>query len=1451
MSRPAHHTGSDRVRIAVALVATFLALGALVGLAVLLDDGSADGSDEPRRDASGLLSERGLDADAPGLSEVSGVGSSEDSGGDARDTDIALADGDSASARKAAFAAAEASSRVGDLNAGVLEGFLPDGGLDPAGLGLPVARQAPVQGSTESGAEAGGGSGSAFVEPAGLVHDALTGKPLRGLRVRATSFRGDENFEHAGTPALSVQEVETDSEGRFRLDTPYPSIGDLLLALEFSREGYQPLVALLAGRDGASGRFERVVQPVNAVDPVRLEVANGDQLSLRVPLRAAFTVPLRLRSFAGAAFAGIPVRVTTAEWSWSFLDVDPDTALGGRLTRPAEPIVLHSDELGLIHLPFSDDLVRLEILDPALHILSRVDGSKRYLRQQAFYLPHLEMLELELESLCFDRRRLVDREGRPLPGVELEVSIDGAGTVRTSTDDAGMFIVDVLPYENNKPAIAVSTSRKGRVRLLSAEYLGWTIDTEFPASDGDLVVLAEPSPILAFRCVVTGEPREDGEPVVLPAHPEGLSTSMDMRRFHASADGQTLWIGELPAAGVEIDIVLSGYLPRRVRIPDYEKGTRYLNLGDVQFDRGEVRSFQITGAPPRALASARLLVTRVVDEALSGDRRRVGDFLESHRFIIGADGLVQVGGVRRGAYHVGVEGLSGGIASWSESVHLYDQEIDRPFEIPLEYSADELVRVHGLVEQLDPLWATSFRVLEEFRFGRGGAWQAMPSYRLTRDGEFGSLRRLRGVTACRVTVLSPGAQAVTVLQKRGKGPTEFEFGALRLKRPPSGKFLFFAKGVGDVSPPSRVALEGENGSEVRARFRLEGPILRIDNLEMGQYVLRWLGEDGASEAFPFEVRNKFGGELEAHVERKPLPVECVSILVTNQQGEPFPTAAVRPACAPRELTAPVPGRPRSYPALELRAAHVGRDLQRGTLRSGEPTLVSAEVRTLGENELAITVDDPDYLDAHIELPAGVVVPRDVQLLRAVSAHGVLLDSAGDLAEGELHLSWEPIRPTPIRHGEQPVRAVVSSGRFEVDGLPSAPMDFTFRLSGSKVKVTRRLSLSPDGSPHDLGKLYLEETRSLRGIVRWSDGSPVEGAFVYLIDRDEAHRYPFRTLADQPRELRYRTRTDVSGQFEFSSLPVELAPELALVARAQNDDVPTSVVWPIDFESELQEMWVDDPTVLRLRVGYAGEVDQDRYRFALEYQEDAADPATRMSLGEIASSEFGLQQFTGVRPGQYRVTWRLREEYAAVSAIEDSILLPSGGSGLLRLEVGGEVLRGRARLNGRPLDSGWVLLTYNPGVNGSYRAGRIVDGEYEILDVPDRGPVWAVVLPDATPPVVQNMPRGEALPKAVPRYRDALRSGFLDLSYEAYDLKIRLDSQFLEDNPGLQLHYDQHVWDRDRFRLREGTEEVTGATIQFRMVEPRLHIFTFRSATGSLLRRVQAKVENKDFKLTVR
>jgi len=1294
------------------------------------------------------------------------------------------------------------------------------------GIGVGLAGAAGAEASGPGDVIALDGAKTTFApSPAkyrGRVLDAMNGNGLGGVDVQVSFFRGEVGFANAGATAFAAQILKTDDDGSFTFECVVPD--DLLVhahiqAVTMDRA---PVVCMLHGRSGVRGTWDEIETTSDAPDSAWLlgrSLESGDVHELMIHMRYVETTLARVMDRQRRTLPHFPVRVRGRTDSHSLLDErEVEVARNYRYVRPNEWRVMFTDEHGQLFLPFGDYAYDFESLHPDFYFYDRdTRTGDEFFGRMTYELSYTEALDITARSEWRERHRLVDADRQPIVLAEVEIALEGMVTMGVLTDEDGWFQIGVQPYPVDEPPLGLQRPRSGRLTVLASRFNNRSIDVAFPSSRDEIEIPGRAAPTLRFRCVTA-----DDDPK--PIEARAIRSSLRMVMIRAGQDGVVQFEGALPATSSEFGLVLSGYLPVTVRMP--EKGVRTLDvdLGDIAFERGWSKTVLVRGVDKEALRSASLFVS-CVDEELQ-------DFpdLETHRYEVGLDGKVVVGGLRRGHYLLGVEGST--IESANANREVFKEELDKPFSIEASIFAEETVVVSGIVSGLRPEEADGMQVIERFIVDGKLKSMTMPAYPLSSDGRFGSVRRLAGVQAVHVTILGGDEKVAQGSLQRQQSPV-FRFGELTMRNRPFAELSFTAKGIGPVLPPVNLAIERNDGLETVARFRDYNGKLRIDNLHRGQYVLRWkadretIGRRTKDESYLLNVENKFGGKVVGVVQRMRSAVERVIVQVADAEGEPIGggLTVLDPTGEPLEMGMAGPRRKREQ------------------LDPGEHIV---EVSSYEPTEF--TLNKFGFLQTKVGVGVKDEFPREYTMFREDRAiRGKILDVDGEPFDGSLEISWKPLTPSPITYG-RPVIADVRFGRLNATALPGVPLRFTFRPKDGSDSATRTFTVPRQKQPFDIGTVRLGQTRVIRGIVLLPDGSPAKDATVAVLPRDRAYRFPLEQPVDFSR-VTHKTTTNVQGDFELEGLPRELSPDMTIVARL--DGWNDAVQDPIDPDADSHRFVLGVETILQVQVGYQEEINPQRYRFDLEYQRDPADPDTRVVLGEIPPDLFGLREYIAAPPGNYRVTWSLREAYDPIAPLWEDVFLPDGGESRLSFVVEGRVLQGSASLNGQPVLKGWILLTHDPGENGGTRVGRIVNGQFTIVDAPDSLQAWAAIVPERTPQPTQNVLLGSALPLSVPDYRSSYRNRFLSFSYEAYDLTMEFSDDFMTRNPGSKIFFDSYVWDGRRFINRESSIPIEATSKTFFLMQPRVHRFKIRNKRGSLVRSVVGTLHDDDLTLRVR
>ncbi len=1231
--------------------------------------------------------------------------------------------------------------------------------------------------------------------PAGSIVDAATGAGIQGVHVRAVFFHG------TAAPQSGVNDAGAAAAFGAALGVwgaaAVPPLGSEAVETDaggsFALTAFDPEDPRLCVFIEADHPF---YAPASTVLAGRTDLRGGWN-EAEVRLRRARTVRVEVLDAGGRPIARAPLRVRARAGGHAFLRAgDASLALDGRVVKPEPPELRFTDDDGSFRLTFSDHAYDFEILHPAHYLYFRslaVEMSERV----SLVLPVEGPLRLIALPRYTERHALVDGDGVPAPDSEIEVILEGMPPQRLVTDAGGWFTVGITPRPFPGEPLSYRHPRPGALTVLTPAFWKRGARVAFPSLAEEVLVEARPAGRLELRTV------SDDPFAPAPVAPEGIAVSLDLTLTRRSAAGDVELRGAIPAPGSFVDVFVTGYLPSRVVIPAHDSRPAPspaldLHLGDVPLSRGWMREVVVTGAGPDELRGATLTVG--VPGGPSGAP------VYEHRYRVEAGGRVAASGFMKGVYTFGVQGPR--LKTFSGAFLVGEANEGEPIEIPVALAGEEDVAVSGRVVDLTPLECARLEVVERCFIAGATEPLTFPPYPLAPDGTFGTCRRIRGVTGIHAAIVSPAEPAAEAVLWRGAGPPIFAAGELRLRPWPRAEIAFQVDGLGRVFPPLGAQLEGDAGIEAIARLRVKNGKLVCDNLRPGNYTLRWLAEDGAEETFGFKVPREHVSKVEGTARRSPHAEEVIEVRVADSGAIPIRDATVSP-----------------------RAVDPG-------FEPVEPGIALAKVAP--RKVTSFTVSAPGYLSAHVGVEAGGVVPTEIHLYRPAAGSAVLLDADSRAIDGTITVSWEPITPASIRHGE-PVRADVRRGKLAVVGLPPIPLLFTLRLDGSDLSIRREWALgegtgsSPSApSPPaiaNLGTLRFEETRTLSGRVLLPDGSPAEGAILGLVPR--AHGYRFPLCDGGVDKALYTAKTGPGGaRFVLDGLPLRLAEDLVLVAHGPGHG--DAVEDPIDWSLEAHELVLEPESCLSIDVGYRdGDVPQ-AYGFWLEYLRDPSDSGARIQLGEIDPQLRRGHDYAGIEPGVYRVKWGLREAYEPIPGLWQEAAVSPGRVVPIALRLEGQTLQGEATLNGKPVERGWILLTDDPGRSGGTRVGRIRDGRFVMLDPPASMEAHAAVIPEGMPQALQNIARGEALPSPVKGYRSALRGGFLSFDYAAHDLTIRLRDDFLARHPGAVLSLDYQEWCRTRFEPYAAEELIETPIVRLRLLSPGQHRIAVRSAKGTLI-----------------
>jgi len=1224
----------------------------------------------------------------------------------------------------------------------------------------------------------------------GVVRDAATGAALGGARVRAAAFHGESHPSVAGFPALETLLTRARDNGEIWLPALRPEDPRLRIHLQVDAPGRPAEVAVLSGRRSFAGPWNDVEVELRRVQTGRILVVDAE----------------------GAPLPDIALRVSAFEDGFDFLMQDLDVRLASRdlvreglrrLVATKGARLLYTDATGSLELPWSDHPFEVELLAPT-RFLSRVGLTvlDALERRVEVYLDPEGPLVLVAVRVPQVSQRLLDRDGTPVRVAEVEMGLDAFPPVRFFTDEEGVFPVALPPRPAGEPPLSAVHPRQAWLRVLAPTLYDRRVTVAFPTATRTLFVPKRRARRLRMRFV------EASAKDPLPVLPVGVVLSADLALVRLDADGTVEFEGALPPEGGPLGVHVQDFLPREVILPE-DPGAPRIDLGEVRLERGWSREFHVHFLRPPAPAEdvhadfeatlGERIFARGVRLLVGFDSASFPGLVEEQVYRVPLDGRLRVGGLRPGAYTLGVEGPD--VETFSGRFHIDDTLSPQVYEVHLEASEEELVRVSGSVVGADLHGLASTRVVERYRVRGQERPVTFPPYALAPGGGFGSARRLSGVSAVQVVLVGPESTGAEVGAPRWPDkPPSFRFDPVALLPTARAEVAFHVPGLGAVRPPQHVAVAGADGIETIARLGAERRRLVVENLRAGEYQLQWLAGDGAVESLALEIPST-KAKVKVDVERSPLPEEVVYIRIVDEGGRPILGARLSPRlrAGPWEAS----NQPGLYP-----------------------------VRVHFRRTTKFRIESRGFLPARVEVPAGGVFPTEVTLYRPVPVRGHILDADGLPFDGDLVTSWRAVTPGPVSHGV-PLEVRVEQGHFRAE-FPPLPRRYSFQAVGTVTSFGRHFTPAFDGdAAFDLGTIRLQESRSFVGRVFLPDGRPAAAATVAVVESGKAYRFPLRKPHDLRQEA-FSTATDAQGHFRLEGLPLALAGSLALVGRL--DGHGDSILDPVELDLPGYDLQLLASTRLEIDVGYADGESRDAYRFALEFVPDPSRAESVFELGEILPTLHEVHRYEGIEPGRYRLRWGLRESYTPFPGLWQEVEAGVGMQVALHLRLEGRTLRGRARFNGRALRRGWILITDDPSGGGGTWVGRVVDGSYTVLDPPQTFEAFGAVIPEGEPLPTQNIERGEALPVRLPRYSGSLRRGRLNFDYEAFTMTLRFDAEFLADHPGAWLSYDGYVWDERRYRRRRREVLIEDRIVRFQLLPRGQHSFGVVNQRGNLVQR---------------
>ncbi|RKY18439.1 MAG: hypothetical protein DRQ55_13325 [Planctomycetota bacterium] len=386
----------------------------------------------------------------------------------------------------------------------------------------------------------------------GLVLRASDDSPVADV---AVSVRLD------GEPSAGSEETRTstDSEGRFSL----------------SFERAVQLRAIFVGAGESTGGL---------VSWRRLTIARGAESELTLHVSAGASLRGRVQDEAGLAMAGARVQL----WSRPAYLLPRGSDAG----PPDRELVAASD--GSFELPAAGPQFVLSATRPGFVCVERVGGE---LVEGA----HADNLRLVLAPAAELRGRVTGADGRPLPGVSVEVRPERPSPSESLTSVSGVYRLGPTRLEASSDGAGAFLFPQAAARTLPlhASLSGYLPkELEHDPRDGELLIeLGRGASLAGLVLGADGRPLPDAEVRVRGAGSQTVTTA---------ADGRFLAKGLEPSSDGRLHVLASGHALQV--------------LQPVQVSADEQRFVQVQLEPGRALAG------RVLDadgQPLAGARVRI------------------------------------------------------------------------------------------------------------------------------------------------------------------------------------------------------------------------------------------------------------------------------------------------------------------------------------------------------------------------------------------------------------------------------------------------------------------------------------------------------------------------------------------------------------------------------------------------------------------------------------------------------------------------------------------------------------------------------------------------------------------------------------------------------------------------------------------------------------
>lgn len=1253
----------------------------------------------------------------------------------------------------------------------------------------------------------------------GQVIDARDGQPIAGALIRVTFSHHDEGYPPI-PEAGSQTAVRTNERGWFRVPVFRPEDPRLRMHLEVDHSAYLPEVLVLVAPPDTSGRWTFPT----------------------IELRRSLTTSVLFLDPDGAPLSGAPVVVRETHHD-RFLGEDEFDE--GRTQRRGRREIRYTEADGTLRV--SKDRVLLSLLDPILYMWDPDVGAPQ--RYQVVFARRDEALGLEWEKWGIVRTGygsalpavLFDADLLPVSNALVEIEVYGMEAIRFYTDEAGSYRFAPRPYPRQlipsrvrhprplpvrfdvpcslEQDICDLEPREGVLTVLTPDLWKQEVRGTFDVQQRDRYLLARPAEVLAARLVFEDE---GGELRPIPADHVRLDDAA-LTLVERRATGEVVWVGAIPEASQVRTVSVNGYEPRAFTIPSHLREDRFLDLGNLVCERGTSVEVRLFGIDPDDFDRVRLGVTP----------RKIPHLAQEYP--VGASGTVVVSGLVPGEpYHFGVEGSR--VEPFSTEIVVDQGHVEDGIQLDLVPRVEVYTRLLGSVSQLLPEETPGYRVVERYYvLDRADPISAV-SYPLPPDGVFGSLRRLPATWRAEVFVVGQYFR-VWRGSRVASEPGVYDLGVLEPQPSNHIIFRFCDSSAEQVRETLRLHADEQNFHEVARAFVVYYNALYsyliLDNLQEGKYQMRWELRDGTERTLDLAVSDR---EPQRSIYVPCLDPELQNIVVTLRSAEGGPVSgaffeSVRGLRSAEELENIL-----ADPELSWQ---IPEDLlESNDPYDGQPYLL----QVVREGGVDFQVTAAGFLPQRWRVSEDGKFPAVIELQRGVQVEGVVRDAAGQLFDGVLEVTWEGFKEesrsgtdpeyVSVTNADPPATVEVIRGVLQAHRFPTGPQVFTFRDVRSEARA--RGVFQFEGSQQRELDLTLREFRSVKGMVYLPGGEPAVGAVVSLMRPRHAFRFPQRE--QRPKDRVYSARVDAVGGFEIDGLPLDLGDDWALVAQLYgwNDAVET----PFDPFLPIHPLVLDYETELVLDIGFVNDHAQSPYRFFAEHSFAVDGVGPFRSLGRwLPQSE--PRAFQGITPGTYRVTFAhtgLPESLAdAYPQSSREVFVVPGRSNSLTLRITDTWKSGTARINGRPVMSGWVLLTDDPNDPESLRVARVARGEFRIPIPRSSGSLMATLIPDDYVDPAPNAYRGEALFVELPGgSRD-----HLDINYQAHDLTLSFPAGTLEEHTDLSVEYPHYEWNGQRYETSVVTERVRSNPMRLRLLQPGTIVFK-TSRTGAF--RVRHEVE---------